>query len=238
MQTAEKTIPKKRPAAPELKLFEGYLFAKLQALGSKSEGPGYFLQFMDGKEIPIAKKAMLWMNDPVLHPCLGQKVALAGAINPVDDSDPRDGIHYAHLLNRTEPLQLGLELGLEEDTLWINKMPGPPPKYPPRMKSFAMKLSVQWPFRSIWRGECPSSQVFDFGIENPDGKTIWQWGNCMMFRTETTQVQIPGGSPKAVKVPWFYFEDSIMQEGLYVAKAEFIASGQVIRKPFWVEVVW
>ncbi|HRF38598.1 MAG TPA: BsuPI-related putative proteinase inhibitor [Saprospiraceae bacterium] len=231
METSEKTIVKEVPA---IKTFEGYLFAKLNAIGSKSEGPSYYLQQHDGKEIPVVKRVAPWMKYPLLHACVGQKVALLGKMTKVAVAE-KSGIHCGYVLNLVEPLVMGLDIDLKEDTLWINKMPGPAMEYPPQMKSIKIKLSVTWPFRSIWHGECPSSQLFDFGIENPEGKTIWRWGQCMMFKPEPTKVQIPGASPKSVTAPWQYFEDAITVEGLYVAKAEFIASGQVIRKPFWVK---
>ncbi len=233
METVEKI---KQQAAPTLHQFDGFLFAKLHLIGSFSQGPRYYLQPFEGKDIPIIKKVQLWMDDPVLHACLGQKIVLEGKIAKGENgATQEEGIYYFHVLNQAEPLLMKLDLELKEDTLWIDKTPGPTPKYPPQMKSFTLKLSVTWPFKSVWKGECPTSQLYDFGIEDPDGKTIWQWSNCMMFRPETTKVQIPGGSPRAVKAPWYYFEDSIVKEGLYVAKAEFIASGQVIRKPFWVK---
>lgn len=62
--------------------FHGYLFAKLGRIQSKSEGPDYFLQMLDGKfigkELPILKKTHPWLEDPQLHVHLGSKVAVLG----------------------------------------------------------------------------------------------------------------------------------------------------------------
>lgn len=84
----------------------------------------------------------------------------------------------------------------------------------------------------------PSSQLYDFRIEGPGGETLWQWGNCMLFRDEATLVEIPGGTEKVVKAPWHYFEGSITREGVYVAAARFVASGQEVRMPFWVRFAY
>ena len=59
----------------------GFLFSKLQAIGSRSEGPVYFLQQFDEKEIPILKKVHLWEEDPVLQKLLGKKVTLHGRLS-------------------------------------------------------------------------------------------------------------------------------------------------------------
>lgn len=244
MKTAEKI---KKPKAPTLEQYQGYLFARLHLIGSFSQGPCYYLQPLKGEDLLLFKRVELWKDDPVLHACLGRKVTVFGSKikKSEEEAESEPGIRYAYLLNEEIPLEIRLDLGLPDDTLWINKMPAPSPKYPPELKKLPLKLSVRWPYReeegqerSIWSGECPTSQLFDFGIEDPHGHTIWQWGNCMLFRPEPTKVEIPGGSPKTVKVPWFYFEDSIAEEGLYVAKARFIASGQEVRKPFRVEFVY
>lgn len=68
----------------EMEKFNGYLFAKLDRIGSKSEGPEYFLQQWDNqgkaRDTPIQKKAELWKIDPKLHKFLGQKVTILGTI--------------------------------------------------------------------------------------------------------------------------------------------------------------
>jgi hypothetical protein len=67
-----------------MKTFHGYLFSKLYRIGSKSEGPEYFLQQWDdaGKttDTPIQKKGGLWEKDPVLHKYLAQKVTISGTL--------------------------------------------------------------------------------------------------------------------------------------------------------------
>ena len=40
--------------------FHGFIFSKLHLIGSKSEGPNYFLQQFDYSELPLAKQAQLW----------------------------------------------------------------------------------------------------------------------------------------------------------------------------------
>ncbi len=250
MKSTEVLKERKVSKEARMDIFEGYLLARLHAIGSRSEGPLYFLQLKTGKEVLVVKKVHPWENDPVLHAWLGEKVAILGKKGKVEEGKP--GIEYGRILNRAEPLTLGLKLSIKDDILWVNRMPpasvggdaltgpvSPPPEYPPQLKNMALYFSVMWPYReegrSIWKGQCPTSQLFDFRIENPAGETIWQWGACMLFRDEITMVEIPGGSEKEVKAPWFYFEDAITREGVYVASARFIASGQEIRMPFRVK---
>jgi hypothetical protein len=58
--------------------FKGYLFSKLTAIGSKSEGPQYYLQQPDYHELVVRKKVQLWQKDPQLHPHLDSKVVIEG----------------------------------------------------------------------------------------------------------------------------------------------------------------
>jgi hypothetical protein len=58
--------------------FHGYLFSKLTAIGSKSEGPQYYLQQPDYHELVVRKKVALWEKDPQLHPHLDSKVVIEG----------------------------------------------------------------------------------------------------------------------------------------------------------------
>ncbi len=63
------------------KTLNGFLFAKLYAIGSKSEGPMYFLQKFDETEIRIKKHAQLFQDDPALRAHLGTKVSLTGTVD-------------------------------------------------------------------------------------------------------------------------------------------------------------
>jgi hypothetical protein len=54
------------------------VFSKLHEIDSKSEGPTYFLQQRDYKELEIEKQAEPWEEDPNLQPYLGQKVVAGG----------------------------------------------------------------------------------------------------------------------------------------------------------------
>ncbi len=72
--------------------FDGYVFSKLYAIGSKSEGPAYFLQQWDYDEIKIVKKANLWEDDPALHQFLGKKATIEGSLD-------QDGIHYDKIMS-------------------------------------------------------------------------------------------------------------------------------------------
>ena len=70
-----------------MKDLEGFLFSKLGRIGSKSEGPDYFLQQFDRSErpvvekvIPIRKEAHLFEEDPVLQKYIAMEVAIRGRI--------------------------------------------------------------------------------------------------------------------------------------------------------------
>ncbi len=65
---------------PVTKKYDGYLFAKLGAIGTKSEGPIYFLQLFNNKDVAVEKKCKLWENDTTLHKNLGKKVTINGSM--------------------------------------------------------------------------------------------------------------------------------------------------------------
>jgi hypothetical protein len=62
--------------------FNGYLFNKLQSIGTKSEGPAYYLQQWDYKELAIIKKVQPWEKDPALEKFMCQKVTVIGDAGP------------------------------------------------------------------------------------------------------------------------------------------------------------
>jgi len=66
----------------------GYLFSKLMNIGTRSEGPQYFLQQFDYKEIVVIKQAEPWKEDPILHPLLNKKVTVEGELTS-------DGLIYS-----------------------------------------------------------------------------------------------------------------------------------------------
>lgn len=222
----------------EMKRFDGYLFSKLDKIGSKSEGPVYILQKWDYKEIPIVKKAELWKKDTALHKFLGKKVNIEGVLREKE-------IHYEKIdsfLNPDEPaeklLDIDLKLQLKDDgVLWINKMPSPKP-VPPSIKNMQLTLLVRWPYRSIWSGTCPTSQLYDFFIESPKGNVIWQWSKCVIFGEKPTLVEIPGGASFEFPVTWNYFDNAIELIGTYKARGVFIASGQEVSEEFEIKFAY
>jgi len=209
--------------------FDGYLFSKLHAIGTKSEGPIYILQHWNYSENPVIKKTMPWQEDPNLHKFLDQKVTIEGAFG-------QDGIRYEKISSLSpmpemvkeavELLKLEVDLKLEHEVLWVNKQP-PQPK--PQIMN--LTLLVRWPYRSIWHGLCPTSQIYDFFIEK-DGNVVWQWSKGRMFSMIVTPVNIPGGAPVEYSVGWSFSSEEIQVEGDYLARAIFIASGQEISRDF------
>lgn len=216
----------------EMKKFDGYLFSKLDKIGSRSEGPVYILQQWDSKEISVVKKVELWKKDTVLHKYLGKKVTIEGVLR-------EKKIHYEKIdgfLNPDEPIEKLLDIDLklqlkDEGVLWINKMPSPEPVLS-SIKNMQLTLLVRWPYRSIWHGTCPTSQLYDFFIENPKGSIIWQWSKCVIFGEKPTLVEIPGGASFEFSVTWNYFDNAIELTGIYKARGVFIASGQEVSEEF------
>ena len=212
--------------------FDGYVFSKLHLIGSKSEGPIYFLQQWDYTELAVVKKTMPWEQDPALHEA--RKVTIHGTFD-------KDGIHYDKVLELQPPepevqkareeAKLNVDLRLGVDVLWVNKMP---PTQSPEQQSMDLTLLVQWPHRSIWRGISPTSQIYDFSIEREE-KTIWQWSRGRMFLMVVTPVVIPGGDPVEFPEVWRFDPNQIESEGTYTARATFIASGQEVSKDFEVK---
>lgn len=214
----------------KMKRFDGYLFAKLALIGSKSEGPSYILQQWDYIELPVIKNVQLWEEDPVLHKFLAKKVTILGYMT-------EEGIKYKKI-NELQPVdaevkkpKLKLKLKVPE-LLWVNKMPGPGPikQYMP------MTLKVKWPYRSIWKGTCPTSRIYDFMIEK-DGKTLWKWSDGKVFLQVLTPVRIPGGRPVEYTEIWEFLPKEIKKEGTYTAKALFIASNQTVEKKFEIKFI-
>lgn len=209
-----------------MKKIHGYLFSKLDNIGSKSEGPAYHLQQFDYTELEVMKQANLWQEDPVLHPLIASKVTLIGDVRP-------DGIMYeqAHpytpddLSGTLQKLQVALIL--EDDTLWIDKMPGSANTE----QTMALTLSVTWPFRSIWESQCPTTQRHDFWIEY-QGNTLWRWSDGQVFADVITPVKIPGGSPHKFTEVWPVNTAAITDEGIYTAHAVHIASGITVSDTF------
>lgn len=210
--------------------FEGYLFSKLHLIGSKSEGPSYFLQQWSYNEIPVVKKTMLWEEDPVLHKYLAKEVMIEGKLHS-------NRIYYEkirELKRRTaeEPenkLKLDLKFeGLDKNILWVNKQPSPGPSVE---QSMGLILLVKWPYRSVWHGLCPTSQIYDFFIEKED-MIIWKWSEGKAFNMVLTPVWVPGGDFITFPVTWYFSPDEIEHEDTYTVCAIFIASGQEICKDF------
>ena len=201
------------------KKFDGYLFSKLNAIGTRSEGPAYFLQQFDYKEYPVIKKVPLWELDPKLHKYLDRKVTIQGKLTSSGIEYKSIALYKAskgRVLNKLE-----LALKLEHDPLWINKQPGP--SLPPQCTTFTLR--VRWPKRSIWEGTCPTAQLFDFFVEHK-GQKIWTWSDDKFFAQVETPVLLPGPSWHEFKGIWKIDANAIKQEGTYSVWAVFLASGQ------------
>ena len=201
--------------------FQGFLFSKLDLIGSKSEGPKYFLQQYDYRELEIIKNADAWKEDPDLQPHLGQKSVLVGS-----EEDGR--LSYEYVIPYFQPTQLELSLQLAPETVWLNKQPPLPPTNVP----VKLVLLVRWPWRSIWQGTCETTQLYDFLVER-EGRTIWRWSHGKAFAAQATMVEIPGSDVKEFAVEtWMVNPTDIETEGVYRVRGIFLASAQVAEKGF------
>lgn len=72
---------------------------------------------------------------------------------------------------------------------------------------------------------CPTSKIHDFFLEK-DGKRIRTWSDGLAFITQTTKVDIPGGTPHPYFVKWTLDNPKEPAEGEYTVSALFIASGE------------
>jgi len=209
-----------------METFDGYLFSKLDAIGSRSEGPKYFLQHFNYKEAVVLKKVHPWEQDAELHRFLNQKVTIEG-------SSGSGGIVYQRIseykpVKEEKERKLEIALRTGSDTLWINKMPGG--NHP--AECMELTLAVKWPDRSIWEGYCPTTQIYDFWIEHKD-KTIWQWSDGKVFAPLLTPVSIPGSSEyHEFTEVWKVDPEDVVFEGVYTARALFIAAGREVAKEF------
>ncbi|MBN1518391.1 hypothetical protein JXA32_17650 [Candidatus Sumerlaeota bacterium] len=211
--------------------FNGFVFSKLDLIGSKSEGPKYYLQQFDYDEIPITKQAELWKEDPTLQKALGTKATISGEMH-------EGFLHYKKIVPYVpDKASMDVETGLivtlkpEAEKLTLNKMPSVSVSSTP----FNIALEVQWPFRSIWRGICPTSQIYDFFVEF-DGKIVWQWSRDKVFSQVLKPVSISGGAPHVFAETWHVDPETITSEGVYTIRGLFIASNQEDEKQ--IEIVF
>ncbi len=117
-----------------------------------------------------------------------------------------------------------LELILNPDNLLVDKQSS-------LEQSMDLTLIVSWPYDSTWEGTLMSSQIFDFIIEL-NGNKIWQWSDDYLFLQWITTITIPPYGSRVYTVTWDFLPDEIEYEGIYTARAFFIASGQEISKDF------
>lgn len=213
--------------------FTGFLFSKLQLIYTRSEGPAYFLQLFDYTEIPINKNGMPWQEDEQLQALLGKKVTIEGGMEAgrihyefVEEYDPFLAVNEGNEEEAEKTLELALLT--ESDTLVIDGLA--------EQQFFNMTLQVNFPYRCIWKGTCPSSQLYEFIVQKGDDE-IWRWSDGKVFTTAITPVSIPGGSPHTFKETWQIDPKVFTEEGIYTIRAIFIASGQEVEKEINVEII-
>lgn len=60
---------------------EGFLFMRLERVGTRSEGPEYFLQrFDENPDLHIRKNVAPWQDEPALRKYLAMKVTITGVV--------------------------------------------------------------------------------------------------------------------------------------------------------------
>jgi len=58
--------------------YEGFIFTKLGSIGTRSEGPEYYIQLYNYKEIHIIKNGITFQSDKVLDKFVGKKAIIEG----------------------------------------------------------------------------------------------------------------------------------------------------------------
>jgi hypothetical protein len=78
----------------------GTLISRLSAVGTKSEGPIYFIcpigEYTRWKEISVGTKVMRWMKDPILHDLIGEIISINGEIIETKDTITIDYDEVVH----------------------------------------------------------------------------------------------------------------------------------------------
>jgi len=203
-----------------MKTFNGFLFSKLHLIGSKSEGPSYFLQQFDYREILVVKKVHPWQEDPVLQKKLGRKVTLDGELTAQGIQYHQIADLHRSLTSSTKAAGLNVQLKPESPEIWLNKMPPSPSPRP-----FALMLAVTCRPDDDWSGVCPTSQLYDFTVEL-GGHTIWRWSDGRVFLPVLTPVMMPAGATFTYSETWIIVPENISEEGMYTLRGLYIPSGQ------------
>lgn len=211
-----------------MKNHEGYLFTKLASIGSKSEGPTYYLQQNDNSELLIKKVADAWKPDPILHQFIARKVVVSGDMQG-------NQLHYEKIVetkpDKTPWVSVGIDL--PGNTLWVNKMPGSEASGP--QKHVQVSLYVQWPYITPLQGTAPTSQIFDLEILTPSGKSLWKWSEGKRFIKQVTKVALEGMIRHEFKGQWDFFDKDISAEGEYKVVGRFLPINGVVEKGFVVK---
>ena len=78
----------------------GKLISRQAHVGTMSEGPIYFIiptdKYEKWKEIPVRKRIMRWMEEPVLHKLIGEIVTIRGEIIETKDTITMDYTEVVH----------------------------------------------------------------------------------------------------------------------------------------------
>lgn len=209
----------------------GYLLARLARIGSKSEGPEYFLQLWDYAEVHVVKKVYPWQEEPELHKHLGKKVTILG-----DYKDGRiifEGVkeYQGNGVSPEGKLELALELSTgQDDVIWIHPA-GPAKPCHEEFDELTMLLRVKWPYRSIWESKCPTTQTYDFVIyegKDKGRKEIWRWSNGKVFPAVVTPVSVTGGEFVDFAKETVQYPVGLVKEGVYTVEGVFVATGQTV----------
>lgn len=211
-----------------MKNFEGYLFTKLAAIGTKSEGPVYFLQQKDYSEIQIKKIAHPWEVDPMLHQFIARKVLVTGEI--------QDKLIIYKKVTEKKPETIpwiSLHIDVPDNILWVNKMPGP--VGPALQKQVTLGLYIQWPYTTPWQGTCPTTQVYEFEILTPTGKSLWKWSKGRRYKKQVTHVALEGMIQHEIDAKWTFYDKDIPVAGTYTLMGTFIPAKVEVRKSFEVK---
>ena len=192
--------------------WNGFLFSKQYLLGSKSEGPVYYLQEINYNETGITKKANLWQEDKLLQLFLGKKVTIEGVI--------KDGKIQYSTVKAYDPISEIVEKKLLEIKISSKKV------IKKDCTMVEITFSVRWPYRSIWYGECPNGKQYEFLLVDGE-KQIAVWSHGRIFDDNEMEIKIPGGKATIYNEVIVLDSDIELSNHMEVIGI-FIASGQYV----------
>lgn len=193
-----------------MKDLEGYLFSKLHLIGSKSEGPVYYLQTPGYSEVKINKQALPWDKDKVLHDVLGSWVKITGECGS-------DGtISYSNVEQRIGVLRdaivepVTIEILCLGNPIVVNKQPmiGERPR-----QSFMAQVIVTNTLDIVLEDYHSSPLPIQVSLKDPEGRSVVHFPEQVIWLVSS--IKLPPQTPVSYTVLVPIIPDKFTIEGEY-----------------------